>query len=63
MFEVRYCIPEIGWKTLIKTDSLEEAKERFFESVELDTELGIQESWTRLVDTVNRTIILEDLGK
>lgn len=63
MFEVRYCIPEIGWKTLIKTDSLEEAKERFFESVELDTELGIQESWTQLVDTVNRTIILEDLGK
>lgn len=63
MFEVRYCIPEIGWKTLVKTDSLEEAEERFFESVELDIELGIKESWIQLVDTVNRTLILEYLGE
>lgn len=63
MFEVRYCVPEIGWKTLVKTDNLGEAKERFFESVKLDIELGIKESWTQLVDTLNKTVILEYLGE
>lgn len=63
MFEVRYCVPEVGWKVLMKTDDFKTAKEMFTENVVLDIELGIKESWIQLVNVLDRVVILEYLGE
>lgn len=62
MYQVRYCTLYSGWQVLLETDDYNEARERFYESLRLDDALDIKGSWTQVFDTVNKTVILEDLG-